>query len=281
MSNRRLSLVRIAVALSFPFLVNCSGNEEDASQAADGDFKQAPAAVVQAIQKEFPGAVPYRVAIDSLLHIVSRHNIAPDQVLWGQSTCVDDITVTKNKLAYSREKGPFSFGGLGGLPFTGITGLSAFAHHVPEHGAAILFVAPHIGYNESDGWGKIVRHGQHAPSTCCGALVAALNKLKSSEIKVSDPAGDDYQEQVIEQLALQHQGEIIDAPEPLVALTQVVCEEAERKMTGFAHRVPERHFAYAVVVVGVIINTDYQYEDYLWIDHIAIKDIARDEWIKI
>jgi hypothetical protein len=57
-------------------------------------------------------------------------------------------------------KGPFNFGGLAGLPFTGITGLNAFAHHVPEEGTALLFVGPHIGYNEKEGWGKILRHDQ-------------------------------------------------------------------------------------------------------------------------
>ena len=114
-------------------------------------------------------------------------------MLWGQSICVDDITNTKNKLS-PEIKGPFNIGGLAGLPFTGVTGLDAFAHHVPEHGTAILFVAPHIGYHEKEGWGKLLRHEQHHASSCCGALVAALSKLQKGELKKQAPDQDDYQE---------------------------------------------------------------------------------------
>jgi hypothetical protein len=200
--------------------------------------------------------------------------------LWGQSTCVDDIINTKDKLTQADIKGPFTFGGLAGLPFTGITGVDAFAHHVPEEGTALLFVGPHIGFTHGDGWGKILRHGQHLSSSCCGALYAALEKLKKNEITTATPSEDDYQEQVLEQLALRHQQEILSAPEPLVMLTRVVSEEADRKITEYAQNVRERHFAFAVVVVAVIINTDYQFDDYLWIDHIAIKDIKEDRWIE-
>lgn len=85
---------------------------------------------------------------------------------------------------------------------------------------------------------------------------------------------------VLEQLALRHQEETMSAKEPLVVLTRVAYNEAERKITSYAKQVRERHFAYAVVVVGVIINTDYQFDDYLWIDHIAIKDIENDVWVE-
>ena len=101
-----------------------------------------------------------------------------------------------------------------------------------------------------------------------------------NEIKNESPSNDDYQEQIIEQLALLHQKEILTAREPLVALTRMVSKEAEKKMTVYAQRVHERHFAYAVIVVGVIINTDYQFDDYLWVDRISVKDIKNDTWIE-
>lgn len=238
-----------------------------------------PRAVTEAIEKEFPGAMPYGVAIDSLLAHLSLAGITSDKILWGQSTCVDDIINTKDKLIHPEIKGPFTFGGLGGLPFTGITGIDAFAHHVPEDGTALLFVGPHIGYTQGEGWGKILRHGQQHSSTCCGALYAAVDKLSKNQITAEIPAEDDYQEQLIEQLALRHKDEILNSSAPLVTLTRVVFEEAERKVTDYAKKVHERHFAYAVVVTGVIINTDYEFDDYLWIDHVLIKDIKQDRWI--
>lgn len=271
----------LSIAFTIALLLSCNKQEkEEASQSNTSPLEQAPNEVSAAIEKEFPGARPYKVAIDSLLAHFSKLGITSDQILWGQSTCVDDITNTKDKLIHPEIKGPFTFGGLGGLPFTGVTGADAFAHHVPEDGTALLFVGPHIGYNSTDGWGTILRHGQHHSSSCCGALVAALNKLQKNEIKSDSLSESDYQEQVIEQLALRHKDEILAAKEPLVVLTRVVVKEAQRKMIEYARKVHERHFAYAVVVVGVIINTDYQYDDYLWVESVSIKDIKKGVWIE-
>ena len=259
---------------------SCSRVEKSKDQIVHSDHAQIPHEVTEAMEKEFPGAMPYSIAIDTVVQHLLRAGIGADQVLWGQSTCVDDITNTKDKYVHPEIKGPFTFGGLGGLPFTGVTGVDAFAHHVPEDGTALLFVGPHIGYNGGEGWGKIMRHGQHHSSSCCGALYAALNKLQKNEVKTENPSEDDYQEQIIEQLALRHKTEILGAKEPLVALTKIVSKEAEQKMTEYAQRVRERHFAYAVIVVGVIINTDYQFDDYLWIERISIKDIKKNTWIE-
>jgi hypothetical protein len=271
----------IGQACAIVLLISCCSRVEKSDvQSIHSDHKQIPLEVTEAIKKEFPGALPYSVAIDSLLEHLLRVGILPDQILWGQSTCVDDITNTKDKFVHPEIKGPFTFGGLGGLPFTGVTGVDAFAHHVPEDGTALLFVGPHIGYRAEDGWGKILRHGQHHSSTCCGALYAALDKLTKNEIKIDTPSLYDYQEQIIEQLALRHQTEILAAKQPLVTLTKLVSKEAEQQMTLYAQKVRERHFAFAVVVVGVIINTDYQFDDYLWLHHIAIKDIKKNTWIE-
>ncbi|MGC3943715.1 MAG: hypothetical protein QM762_04105 [Chryseolinea sp.] len=262
-------------------LASCQKHDNPVAPSLAVAHENLPRQVAEKIEQEFPGAMPFSMAIDSLLQHLSKSGISPDQILWGQSTCVDDITNTKNKLIHPEIKGPFTFGGLGGLPFTGVTGVSAFSHHVPEGGTALLLVGPHIGYKQEEGWGKILRHGQHHSSTCCGALVAALTKLKENALHASDSLSeDDYQERIIERLALRHKDEILSAKEPLVALTRVVFQEAKQKMTRYAKAVHERHFAYAVVVSGVIINTDYQYDDYLWIEHVAIKDIEKDIWIE-
>jgi hypothetical protein len=273
-----INIFRFVCALTL--LASCNPPKEGgASQSNGSTHERVPDELSTTIEKEFPGALPYSVAIDSLLDHLSRKGITADQILWGQSTCVDDITNTKDKLIHPEIKGPFTFGGLGGLPFTGITGVDAFAHHVPEEGTALLFVGPHIGYS-TEGWGKILRHGQHHSSTCCGALVAALNKLQKNEIKADSISEADYQEQVIEQLALRHKDEILAAKDPLVVLTKAVVKEAQQKMIEYARKVRERHFAYAVVVVGVIVNTDYQYDDYLWVESVSIKDIKKDVWIE-
>jgi hypothetical protein len=246
---------------------------------ATSSFKMSPKAIVQAIEKEFPGAVPYKEGIDSLIEHLDRFGIPPTGILWGQSTCVDDITNTKNKLI-PETKGPFNFGGLAGLPFTGITGLDAFSHHIPENGTAILFIGPHIGYHEKEGWGKILRHDQHHTSSCCGALSAALAKLQKGEIKPQQPSQEDYQQGMIEQLAYAHREEILASAEPLVALTHVTYHEAVRLMAEYASEVRERHFKYAVVVGGIIVNTDYRFTDYIWIEKISVLDVKKNVWLE-
>ena len=193
---------------------------------------------------------------------------------------MDDITNTKDKLIHPEIKGPFNFGGLAGLPFTGITGLDAFAHHVPEDGTALLFIVPHIGYDAQAGWGKIIRHDQDHASSCCGALSAALAKLQQGKLKLQAPAEDDYQEGVLEQMTYQHREELSASKEPLVELTKLTYMEAKKRMAIYVANVTERHFKYAVVVGGIIINTDYEFSDYLWIEKISILDIQQNTWVE-
>jgi hypothetical protein len=258
---------------------SCSVQEKKQEVTRDDAPMRLPDEVAKMINQEFPGALPYETAIDSILAKLVPLGIQPKQILWGVSTCVDDITNTKDKFVHPEIKGPFTFGGLGGLPFTGVTGIEAFAHHVPQDGTALVFLGPHIGYRAGEGWGKILRHEQTHSSSCCGALSSALAKLEKNELKTISPSDDDYQEQSIEQLALQHSREILGTKEPLLALTRVVTKEAKARMTLYAQKVKEHEFAYAVVVIGVIINTDYQYPDYLWVDHVAIKDIKKNQWM--
>ena len=255
---------------------SCSGPRPDGGH---NSFQTPPAALVNAITNKFAKATIYQAGIDSLISHLKKYEITPENILWGQSTCVDDITNTKNKLM-SGIKGPFNFGGLGGLPFTGVTGLNAFAHHVPEEGTAVLFVGPHIGYNEKEGWGKILRHGQSHASSCCGALAAALKKLQDGELKNGEPVREDYQEGIIEQIAFTHQREILSSSVRLLSLTQLTYQEAMKQMTDYASKVKERHFKYAVVVGATIINTDYTYPDYLSIESISILDVQKNSWLE-
>jgi hypothetical protein len=253
--------------------------EEMVKENETASFEMPPEKVVKAIKEKFPGAVPYKAGIDSLLEQLKQYDIPVNKMLWGQSICVDDIINTKDKLKPGI-KGPFNLGGLAGLPFTGITGIDAFAHHLPEDGTAILFVGPHIGYNEKDGWGKILRHDQHKTSSCCGALTAALVKLQKDKLKFKVPSSEDYQEDIIEQLAYSNRKDILSSSEPLISFTRLTYREAFSQMADYASKVRERHFRYAVIAGGIIINTDYMYSDYLYIENISILDIHKNEWVK-
>jgi hypothetical protein len=232
------------------------------------------------VEKMFPGAVPFNNYTDSLLFFLyAVHRIKPETILLGQSTCVDDVLNTKSPFAGKMVKGPFNFGGLGGLPFTGKTGLSAYAHHVPDSGAAMLLVGPHIGYSIADGWGMLHREGQSHTSTCCGSLVAALDKLKAKAIVRQAPKEPDYQAQTLEQLALRHKRQILESKVPLVTFTKVVNGEVEKAMSNLPHE--EVRFRYLITVIGVIINTDVGYPDYIWVERMSILDMETQEYVRI
>ncbi len=236
--------------------------------------------VQNSIREMFPGAVTYERYTDSLLFFLyAVHKIKPETILLGQSTCVDDVLNTKSPFSEHMVKGPFNFGGLGGVPFTGLTGLSAYSHHVPDSGAALLVVGPHIGYSEESGWGMILREGQDKTTTCCGALMAALSKLEAQKIAKESPHEPDYQQMTIEQFALLHNEEIISSKVPLVTFTKLVNKEIARIMEDIPrHQV---HYRYVIMVTCVIINTDYGFPDYIWVDNLSIYDLRTEQFLKV
>jgi hypothetical protein len=115
----------IVTVFSLFLLSTCSTTETSEEQTASGNHQDTPAAVANAYRNDVSRCPAVSTGNRFFTSSRVEDGHPPDQILWGQSTCVDDITNTINKLAYSKIKCPFSFGGLGGLPFTGIAGLNA------------------------------------------------------------------------------------------------------------------------------------------------------------
>lgn len=236
--------------------------------------------VQDAIREMFPGAVTYERYTDSLLFFLyAVHKIKPETILLGQSTCVDDVLNTKSPFSEHMVKGPFNFGGLGGLPFAGLTGLSAYAHHVPDSGAALLVVGPHIGYSDESGWGMILREGQDKTTTCCGALMAALSKLETGKITRESPHEPDYQQMTIEQFALLHKDEILSSKVPLVTFTKLINKEIARIMQDLPRN--QVNYRHVIMVTGVIINTGHGFQDYIWVDNLSIYNLRTEQFLRV
>ena len=232
------------------------------------------------LRKEFPGAIPGHEFSDSLLHFLQRkYGIAPDKILLGASTCVDDIIYTKNFHFHPEIKGPFHLGGLAGLPFTGISGLDAFAHHIPDSGTLVLLVEPHIGYSEKKGWGFVLRHEQREASSCCGALMGTLNKLQAGALK-AEILEDDYQGGKIAELALRYKSEILNAENPIIELTRVTSLLAEKQIRAHVLDVSLEHAKYIIIITGTIINTDFSFTDYQYLEHILIYDVRKKKFVE-
>ncbi len=269
---RYLSII-IAFAL---FVLSCDHrkNQEAKSIPLATLSPRPPESIEKAILQEFPGAVPVGIFADTLFkQLADRYHISSTDILMGISTCVDDIIFIKNFHRHTEIKGPFYLGGLGGFPFSGISGLNAFSHHVPENGTMVLFVGPHIGYSSEKGWGSVLRPGQTHASSCCGALVGSLTKLENGKIipAVIDP--DDYEGDMINQFALQHEHEILNSPNHLVTFTKLASKEVESSIQRFFPKVDLNEEKYIVAIIGVLINTDFTYTDYLWVSHYKVYDV--------
>ena len=112
------------------------------------------------------------------------------------SVCSDDLNrlsdrITIENALVKHYNSEFHLGTLGAYPIAGVTGLAAASHHVPdmiEHGKSvegnlIIFASPHVGavLANSNTYGKVVRPGQERETTCCGAMMGFLKKLKESK----------------------------------------------------------------------------------------------------
>jgi hypothetical protein len=243
--------------------------------AGGTELPGAPKQTEDILKQTFPDAMTGPAFADSAINYVQRkYHIPPGKILMGASLCVDDIIYTKNFRLNPKVKGPFNLGGLGGLPFTGVSGLGAFAHHIPEEGVMFLLIAPHIGYSESKGWGYVLRHEQHEASTCCGALMGTLDKLKKGTLR-PEIKEEDYQGGKIAQLALAHQQEILSAKDQIIALTKITAKQAEQEIRSHIVDTHMGHIKYVVLVAGIMINTDYSYSDYLSVNHFMVYDVAK------
>lgn len=259
--------------------ISCGRKDEQAQSANQFRLPRAPKAVEEAIMAKFPGAMTAPELADSLIRYLGRQfQVFPNKVVMGASTCVDDIIYTKNFHAHSEIKGPFHLGGLAGLPFTGISGLEALAHHIPDGGTMVLLVEPHIGYSEKKGWGYILRHEQHEVTTCCGALMGTLDKLENGTLKPG-VREEDYQGSKIAELVFEHETEILEAENPIIALTKITSQEAERQIRAHVLEIEMEHIRYIVIITGAMINTDFQYSDYQFVDHVLVYDVKKRQFV--
>ncbi len=270
----------VLILVTALFMISC-GPAHERNQRPPGQLilPRAPAAVEAEIRLQFPGAMTGPEFGDSLVSYLGHNfKITTDKVLMGASTCVDDIIYTKNFHTHTEIKGPFHLGGLAGLPFTGISGLEALAHHIPDGGTMVLLVEPHIGYSEKKGWGYIHRHEQHELSTCCGALMGTVEKLQDGTLKPGIRE-EDYQGSKIAELVFEHEDEILSAENPIIELTRITSQEAEKQIRAHVLEIGMEHIKYIVIITGVMINTDYQYSDYQFVDHVLVYDVRKKQFV--
>ncbi|WP_299522975.1 hypothetical protein [Winogradskyella sp.] len=214
------------------------------------------------VKAEFPGAMD---AKDTSIHYLGKmqleYKIDISKVLMATSVCSDDINVPSTTF-FNVLFGPFIMGGLGGLPFAGQTGMTAFAHHIPDGGSAFIFYGPHIGVTLDGELGKMYRPRQEETGNSCGALMLALNRFEDSKYKpvLND---DDYQQMKLEESLLPYRDDILNSDNPQKAITEATYKIIDKKVHDHIKTCKDEfHVDRVTLLGGIIINTDYGLDDY-------------------
>lgn len=231
------------------------------------------------IKGVFPTALPGDEVIDKYLHAIQKdHQIDLSKTLFATSICSDDANFSAD---FSRVLSrPFVMGGLGGLPYTGITGMVAYAHHIPDNGSAFIFYGPHVGFNSQGEIGRMRRPGQSHDTNSCGALMLALDRLITEdheEVYVPLSSELDFQQTMLERSLMPFKHGIVNSANPKLEITVHTYHVIEKMLKKFISiSKNEFHCDKIVLLGGIIINTDAELPDYLNVmnfEVINVKDI--------
>jgi len=214
------------------------------------------------VKEKFPNA---KDAKDTSIHYLGKmqleYKIDISKVLMATSVCADDINIPSTTF-FNVLFGPFVMGGLGGIPFVGQTGMTAFAHHIPDEGSAFIFYGPHIGITLEGDLGKMYRPRMEQTGNSCGALMLALSRFQDDNYLpvIND---DDYQQMKLEKSLLPYKEKILSSENQSKAITEVTYKIIDKKIHEYLKACKnEFHIDKVTLLGGIIINTDYGVDDY-------------------
>ncbi len=227
------------------------------------------------VLKEYPNAMMGSDVTEKYLgFLADEYKSDLNRMLFATSVCSDDVNVSTD---FRRVlKRPFSMGGLGGLPFAGYTGMVAFAHHIPDGGDGFIFYGPHIGITKSGKLGRMIRQGQTHETNSCGALMLALDRMKTgAKSPLIDNDILDLEQIHLEEALMPYKDRILAADDQAKEITEVAMEVIHRrirKLSGMAKK--EFHCERIFCLGGVIINTDPGEPDYVDVRHFSMYNVA-------
>mmetsp|Transcript_19929 Transcript_19929/g.42766 ORF Transcript_19929/g.42766 Transcript_19929/m.42766 type:complete len:364 (+) Transcript_19929:152-1243(+) len=167
-------------------------------------------ALESSLRKNFPGALSNSAIALRVAAALRDRGYTPTNTLFGSSLCSDEINDTAESLVGDFQnklgvEGVFNLGGLGGLPFVGISGMGAFTSHTPVDGKIFIVFGPHVGISNDGTVGKVERVGKDSVSTSCGAGIGAYKAIMATdtakEAKETLGTKDFQEEYIIAQLS--------------------------------------------------------------------------------
>ena len=208
------------------------------------------------VRKYYPNALTTIDTVNRIIdYVEEKLDLEPAQVMLADSICSDDVNSIQYPARALEFLGPFKMGGLDGFPFTGLTGMGAFASHVPDDGAVYIYYGPHIGVSKERIIGEIHRLGQSKNSGCCGAAKGALGKLLNNTIEPGNITEMDYQMNTIEQILYKQKDRILNAEIPLHEATEVIYEAIDDRIQELV-AATKYNCKYVILVGAILINSD-------------------------
>ena len=242
-----------------------------------------PASFDELLKQHYPRAVTQAEFRDKVRHTLAHgHGLDNAKMLLATSVCADDVIAVREEETPSLKGkfkkdflGPFSMGGLAGLPYSGLTGITAICHHIPDGGALLLAYGPHIGITDKGVLGKLHRPGQGHESAACGALTLAVEHLRASPDKIGVYDDDDMEQTTLERRLAPFRDEILAAENPLKTATDVAYRIIHGLIRRYvAARKPEFHCQHIALAGGVIINTSPDRHDYIDLRNLEVLKVA-------
>ncbi len=230
------------------------------------------------IRKYFPEAKKWsEVTNDYVERIISESAITKEKILYASCICPDELNYTATNFNGHFRQG-FYLGGLSGIPYTGKTGMAAYASHVPADGASFIYFGPHVGISNDGSIGHVIREHQHVHTFSCGSLISVLERMRRNHIfDWSSNNFEDLQARVIEKLLHNHNDRIFSAESDVMEALRILYNVSECLLRQF---IIENRALFAsphiFLLGGVIINTDSGEENYaeIWsFEHLDLRKV--------
>lgn len=216
--------------------------------------------------------------VSMLRTTLSKYEYHNSTSLVATSLCCDEVN---QPLIETLEKEwgsqSFSFGGLAGFAFGGVTSFGAMASHIPDGGSCLVVFGPHVGIDSTGTIGTVERRGRKSGGACCGSATAAANFVAQQQQQQKQKQDDhantmtttsmmdpvDAQQQFVNNLLLPH-GERLEqannkSSELPMALFDAQQELIQRIVAKGCSKVADGNIA---VVGGIQINTPEGMSDY-------------------
>ncbi len=220
----------------------------------------------QIVHSHYPSALPCSlIAKENINYIEDELGGDRKTTLLACSRCADDLVLNDQNLSKDFD-GPFQLGGLAGFPFTGKTGMMAYANHVHEGGTAFILYGPHIGISTNGEIGTLLRPGQSHCTSACGALQEAITQLKAGNGLIN--SNDDFQQSKIVEMLAPFKKRILSVDSQIYEATLVCYELIHKQINQILDSTISNFVCKRIVLVGgILINTDAGVEDYMTVEH--------------